>query len=81
MVGEDKTAVINIMIEKDETKEIDLWPQDIEFKNIPQSLKATINSTGPITVQIMGTKDELEKLSRFTIKPYIDIAGLYQWYL
>ena len=75
LVGEDKTAVINIKIEKMDTKDITIWPGDIDFKNKSSSHSLYINTTGPMQVTVMGPEKELKDISRTTLKPFIDLAG------
>lgn len=81
LVGEDKTAVIKITIEKLVTKDITIWPADIEPRNKLENLSLTYNTTGPITISVMGLTTEMNDLSRLSIKPYFDLtdysAGTY----
>jgi len=74
IVGEDKTAVINIKIEKMNTKDITIWPGDIDFKNKSTSYSLYINTTGPMQVTVMGPEKELNDITRATLKPFIDLA-------
>ena len=75
LVGENQTATIYITIEKAETKELTIWPGDIDIRNKSESLKLTYLTTGPITVRVTGPANELENLSRNTLKPYIDVSN------
>ena len=47
LVDQDKTAVINIKIEKMKTKDITIWPGDVEFRNKSTDLSLNILTTGP----------------------------------
>lgn len=73
LVGEDQTAVVNITIERNETKEITIWPGDIEQRNKPQDLTVSYITTGPITVRVTGPSEDIEDVSRLSLKPYIDL--------
>lgn len=75
LVGEDKTAVVNISIERAETKEVTIWPGDLEVRNRAQDLNISFITSGPITVIVSGPKNELAEVTRNSIKPYIDLNG------
>jgi YbbR domain-containing protein len=75
IVGEDKTAVINIIIEKMVTKDINIYPGDIDLKNKPNSLNTSFITMGPITASVMGLANDVSGLTRFSLKPYIDLSG------
>ena len=73
LVGDDNAEVINITIEKADTKEITIWPGDIGVRNKPVDLQLSFVTTGPITMTMIGPSKELRSLNRNTIKPYIDL--------
>ncbi|MGB4660078.1 MAG: CdaR family protein [Mobilitalea sp.] len=75
LVGEDQNVGINIKIEKAETKEITIWPADLEVRNKTEGIKVTYYTTGPISIRLMGPADELDKIDRGSLKPYIDLSG------
>jgi len=75
LVGEDTTASLNITIEKLETKEVSIWPNDIEIKNKSDNLKVEYLTRGPIKVLILGPASELETINRNTLKPFINLLG------
>jgi YbbR domain-containing protein len=81
LVGENQTATIYITIEKAESKELMIWPGDIDIRNKSDSLNLTYLTTGPIAVKVTGPANELADLSRSTLKPYIDlnnyVAGIH----
>lgn len=74
LVDEDKTVVINIKIEKMITKNITIWPGDVEFRNKPVSSSLYISSTGPLQLTVTGPEAELAEINRDDLIPYIDIA-------
>lgn len=75
LVGEDQTAVINITIEKMITKDILVWPGDVDFRNKTSVLNVQVYTSGPMTVTVTGPAAELENITRMSLKPYVDIAG------
>lgn len=75
LVGEDTSASVNITIEKLESKELSIWPNDIEFKNRSQSLNAVYLTKGPIKLNIIGPASELEPITRNTLKPFVNLMG------
>ncbi len=74
LVGDDKTAVINIQIDRLESKVFNLWSNDIEVRNVPPDLKMDYNSTGPYSVELQGPLEELSKITMALAKPYIDLT-------
>jgi YbbR domain-containing protein len=73
LVGDDKTVVVNILVEKAATKEITIWPGDIDVRNRPSDMEVVFLTTGPINVMVTGPTDELKEISRNSMKPYIDL--------
>lgn len=75
IVGEDKTAVINITIEKLVTQKLKIWPSDITLRDKPANLNASIKTAGPITVRIKGPADGFLDVDRYSIKPYLNLSN------
>lgn len=75
LVAEDTTASINITIEKVETKELSIWPNDIELKNMSQSVEVVYLTKGPIKVNVQGPASEIEPITRNNLKPFINLLG------
>lgn len=75
LVGEDQTAVIYITIEKLITRDVSIWPGDIEPRNKPENLSLTYNTSGPLIITIMGFEEDINGLNRLNIKPYVDLTG------
>jgi YbbR domain-containing protein len=75
LVGENQTATINITIEKAETKDITIWPGDINTNNLQDTLELSYLTTGPLTISLAGPANVLADLSRTTLKPYIDLSN------
>ncbi|NLZ83057.1 MAG: hypothetical protein GX915_05280 [Clostridiales bacterium] len=74
LVGEDQTAVINIAIEKLITKDIMIWPGDVDFRNKSTAHSLQISTTGSMTATVTGPATELENITRASLKPYVDLA-------
>jgi len=75
LVGDNQTAVINIGIKKAETKELFIWPKDIEVRNKPADLQLEFINSIALSVQTIGPVDEMADLTAKNIKPYIDLTG------
>ena len=75
LVGDNQTAVINIGIKKAETKELFIWPKDIEVRNKPANLQLEFINSIALSVQTIGPVDEMADLTAKNIKPYIDLTG------
>jgi YbbR domain-containing protein len=73
LVGDDNTVVVNIIVEKAATKEITIWPGDIDVRNRPNDMEVAFLTTGPINIKVTGPNDELKEISRNSMKPYIDL--------
>ncbi len=73
LVGEDQTVALNIVIEKASTKEITIWPVDIEMRGLGLTTNATILTPGPIVLKAEGASKDLKDLSRSNLKPYINL--------
>ncbi len=74
LVGDNLTVGMNIKIERLETKEITIWPNDIELRNRKADQEVGFYTTGPIKVQVKGPAEEIEGIDRPNLKPYIDLA-------
>lgn len=75
LVGEDQTAVINITIEKSETKALTIWPRDLEQRNKSEALILTYSSTLPITINVAGPIGVIADISGTSIKPYLNLLN------
>lgn len=75
LIDENQNAVINIDIEKIESKEISFNSNEIELRNVPYGTVATIDNSSLVYAKVSGTKDELNEISKGDIKPYIDLSG------
>ena len=74
LVGDNLTVGMNIKIERLETKEVTIWPNDIGLRNRKEGQVVGFYTTGPIKVLVKGPSEELVGIDRITLKPYIDLA-------
>ncbi len=74
LIDENKTAVINVKVEKLKSKDISYNSNEIEFRNLPVGLAAVLNETNAIQVEVMGEEDILSNINKYNLKPYIDLA-------
>jgi len=75
LIDENQNAVINIDLERIESKEIGFNSNEIELRNVPYGTAAIVDNSSLVHVKISGTREELNKVSKGDIKPYIDLAG------
>lgn len=75
LVGNDTTASVNITIEKLETKQISIWPNDFRIINKSDDIVVNFITKGPINVNVMAPASEISSITRSTLKPYIDLSG------
>lgn len=75
LLVEDNISVsINIKIERLETKEIVIWPNDIVLRNKEDNLLSSFNTNGPIRLKVTGLAKDVETLSRTTLDTYLDLT-------
>ncbi|QHQ59712.1 hypothetical protein Ana3638_01965 [Anaerocolumna sedimenticola] len=74
LIDENKTAVINVKVEKLKSIDISYNSNEIEFRNLPVGLAAVLNETNAIQVEVMGEEDILSNINKYNLKPYIDLA-------
>ena len=72
LVGEDESVAINILVEKMDTKEFTLQPNEIDLVNKSDNINVFMGST-PIKVTVMGLSADLDELSITALRPYIDL--------
>lgn len=75
LIDENQNAVINIDIEKIENREIGFNTNEIELRNVPYGIRASVDNSSMVYVKLSGTMDELNEISKSDIKPYIDLSG------
>ncbi|MDD3174343.1 MAG: CdaR family protein [Herbinix sp.] len=75
LVGDNQTAVVNIKIEKTETKDITILPGDIDVRNKPDSLNLAYLTNGPLIIKVVGPAKELKEITQSTLNPYINLSN------
>lgn len=75
LVGDNQTAVVNIPIVKADTKDVVIWPEDLEQRNKPDGMLVAYQNIGPIALKVSGPADEIEDATVKTLKPYIDLSN------
>jgi len=73
LIDENQNAVINIDIEKLDSKKINFNTSEIEIQNLPVGMDFSINSA-IIGVEVYAKKNTISSITKDTIKPYIDLA-------
>ncbi|MDF2586420.1 MAG: hypothetical protein K0S41_261 [Anaerocolumna sp.] len=74
LIDENQNAVINIDIEKLDSKEVSYAVDELEIRNLPQGLSATINKDAEIDVFVYGHNTLLPNINKNDLKPYIDFS-------
>lgn len=74
LIDDNKTAVINVKVEKLDNKDISFSLDDISVINVPEGMKAELEES-EFEVRVYGNKDSLNRISRYNINPYIDLAN------
>ena len=54
---------------------VDVAADNIEFKNVPEGMKVTLNSSD-VKVNVFGTEKALSEISAKNLKGYVDCSGL-----
>lgn len=82
LVGDTQTATVDIPIVKADTKDISIWPEDIDIKNQSVNLDMAFQSIGPIMIQLVGPSEIMDEVTAKSIKPFIDLdnftSGSYE---
>ncbi|BCJ97622.1 CdaR family protein [Anaerocolumna chitinilytica] len=72
LIDDNQTAVINVKIEKLDTKDLSYDASDIEFRNVPKGAMATLNSN-IFNVVLYGSTEVLNSVNKYNLRPYIDL--------
>lgn len=76
LIDENQNAVINIDIEPLENKEITFNTVGVDVRNLPENKTLEYDNPGPFIVTASGLAEELAKVSRSNLSPYIDLKDL-----
>ncbi len=74
LIDDNQTAVINVKVEKLESKDISYSSSDIELYNIPAGMAAVLSNNEDITVEVYGEKEVLSHVNKYNLRPYIDLS-------
>lgn len=72
LVSEESDYTINIVVNQKTNKTLEIPKAQIEVRNKPQNLSATINSDS-IKISVIGFQDDLEKIKVENIKLIVDL--------
>lgn len=75
LVGDTQTATVDIPIVKAETKEISIWPEDIDINNQSANLNLVYQNIGPVVVKLAGPSELMDKVTAKSIKPHINLSN------
>ena len=74
LVAEDQMVVVNVTIEKAETKEISVWPSDIRADGLAPGMHINFLSPGPFVIKVTGPSAAVKDITRNNLKPYINVT-------
>jgi YbbR domain-containing protein len=73
LAQDDANAVVNITVEKLQTKEVQILPQDIKLEKKPDYLDLSFNTKGSVKVKVRGPESEIKNIED-TLKPSLDLS-------
>lgn len=76
LIDENQNAVINIDIEKKNSKDINYNSTDIEMKNLKEGYIAKLNTEDLINVVVYGKEDILSGVNKYNLRPFIDLTNI-----
>lgn len=68
-------VTITVLMAGETSSTVDVAADNIEFKNVPEGMKVTLNSSD-IKVNVFGTEKALSEISAKNLKGYVDCSGL-----
>lgn len=75
LIDDNQTAVINVKIERMDSKELSYGTGDIEMRNLSPGLMASLKDNF-LNVVLYGDNQNLSLISKYNLKPYIDLKGV-----
>lgn len=75
LIDDNQTAVINVKIERLDSKELSYDTSDIEMRNLSPGLMASLKENF-LNVVLYGDNQNLNLISKYNLKPYIDLKGV-----
>lgn len=76
IAGDSPTVMVNITIEKIQTKEIVFYPEDIQPRNLPAGARFNYDDNKSITAEVSGLQKLIAGLTKENLQPYINLEGL-----
>lgn len=74
LVGDDISAVVTVTIEKLETKDLTVFPYEIQVKDGSTRMNDMLTVAGVLT-KIIGSNEVVSKVTKQSLKPYIDVSS------
>ena len=68
-------VTITVLMAGETSSTVDVAADNIEFKNVPEGMKVTLNSSD-VKVNVFGTEKALSEISAKNLKGYVDCSGL-----
>lgn len=75
LIDDNQTAAINVKIERMDSKELSYDTSDVEMRNLPPGLMASLKENF-LNVVLYGDNQNLNLISKYNLKPYIDLKGV-----
>ena len=73
LIDDNQNAVINIDIEPLENKDFTFNTVGVEVRNLPENMTLEYDNPGSFIVTVSGLEEELLKVTRSSLIPYIDL--------
>lgn len=76
LIDDNQNAVINVDIEALEKKDFTFNTSGIEVRNLPENMTLEYDNPGPLIVKASGLAEEIAKVNKNSLNPYIDLEKL-----
>lgn len=76
LVDNNANVNIRVVLEKKVTRDIQITPEQISFKNMGEGLDYQLNTADTLTVSLFGLSDRVNQVTAEELKPYVDLEGL-----
>lgn len=74
LVDEDNYVTVKAVIEKIPTTDIKISSANIEVRGLPENYHLIFTTRSDINIKVLGSEEELEKLTPQTLRLYIDVS-------
>lgn len=75
LIDDNKTAVIDVKVEKLESKEISFDATSISLRNLPKGYEASFDLTREFKIKVHGESDALKEVTLYSMTPFIDLSN------